>query len=295
MSQPTLDASTTADEAAKIYASDIRGKVVLVTGASPKSLAYEMVNSIVPHQPRVVILAGWDQPGNDQAVSQFREMAPDVEYRTLVVNFASLASVRAAAKEVNGYDFPIDVLVLSAGRMATPYALTEDGFETQFGTNYLGPFAFTNLIKQRVLAAASPRIVDYDPWLAYGQSKTAVLLFAGGLNERWGGVKSFAVNPGSVFGTGLGAHIPPQELINAGFLNEDGTPSSKFPWKPPHAGAAVYVVAAFSPDLEPSKGVYLVDCQQKDELARPYAVDQDNARRLWAMSEEMVGEKFEFV
>ncbi|KAI5477922.1 short-chain dehydrogenase [Pseudohyphozyma bogoriensis] len=315
MPPATFDINTTADEAAKFYASEIQGKVVLITGASPKSLAYEMAKSIVPYKPKLVILAGRDQARTDEAVADLKKVASDVDYKTLIVDFGSLASAQAAAKEVDANSFPIDVLILSAGRMATPFGHTVDGFETQFGTNHLGPFVFTNLIKPRVLASASPRIVvitsdghqfsdirygdtdfgqgkEYDPWQAYGQSKTANLLFAVGLNEKWAGVKAFALHPGSILGTTLGAHIPKEVFVEAGVFNEDGSPSDKFTWKTPQTGAAVYVVAAFDPTLDPSKGVYLLDCQQKDDLAKPYAIDKENARKLWALSETMVNQTF---
>jgi NAD(P)-dependent dehydrogenase (short-subunit alcohol dehydrogenase family) len=161
----------------------------------------------------------------------------DVETRFLELDLASQKSVRQAAETVLGWKDVdhIDVLVNSAGTMAGPYKTTQEGIENQFGSNHIGHFLFTNLLLPKILASPSPRVVSvasdghrfggirfedynfqdgklYEQWEAYGQSKTANILFARALAEKWGakGLKAYSLHPGVAFGTSLAPH----ELTN---------------------------------------------------------------------------------
>lgn len=154
--------NTTADELVKDYASDIKNKIILTTGVAPGGLGAAFVESIGKGQPSLLILTGRTVEKAQKTADTIAAANPNVKVRILKLDLSSFASVREAADAVNAWaDVPhIDVLVNNAGLMATPYSLTKDGFESQFGTNHLGHFLFTNLIMDKILAAKSPRVVN---------------------------------------------------------------------------------------------------------------------------------------
>lgn len=139
----------------------------------------------------------------------------------------------------------IDVLVNSAGVMAGPYKTTQEGIENQFGSNHIGHFLFTNLLLPKILASPSPRIVNvssdghrfggvrfngwsfqngkaYDQWEAYGQIKTANILFSRALADKLGakGSRSYSLHPGVAFGTSLAPQgLSDEDLASLGMLH----------------------------------------------------------------------------
>ena len=156
------DTQSTADELVKDYASEIKDKVILVTGASPNGLGAFFVKHIAVANPRLVILAGRN-PTKMQATSDaVTKINPNVQTRTLQLDLESIRQIKEAGATVNGWaDVPhIDVLVNNAGVMACEYAKTEDGLERQFAAGHVGPFLFTNLIMSKILASSAPRIVN---------------------------------------------------------------------------------------------------------------------------------------
>jgi NAD(P)-dependent dehydrogenase (short-subunit alcohol dehydrogenase family) len=205
--------------------------------------------------------------------------------------------------------------------MACPEARVGPGWELQFATNHLGHFTFANLLwpalerdgGARVIALTSTghkitpvrfddinfETTPYDKWVAYGQAKTADALFAVQLDAlgQGRGVRAFAVHPGGIL-TPLQRHLPKEEMIAAGWMDEHGTPDERM--KTPEQGAATSVWAATSPQLEGMGGVYCEDCDiaeptdPDDPMKRyrgvdPHAIDRDAAERLWAVSAEMTG------
>jgi NAD(P)-dependent dehydrogenase (short-subunit alcohol dehydrogenase family) len=144
----------------------------------------------------------------------------------------------------------------------------------------------------------------YDPWLAYGQSKTANILFAVEATRRWGsdGITANAVHPGAILDTNLSRHMDPKYLaeLRASATNAEMFDGSKIRYKTIEQGAATTVLVATSPQLEGIGGRYFEDCNQAQELDRdapntstsgvaPYALDPDNAIRLWEVSLELLG------
>jgi NAD(P)-dependent dehydrogenase (short-subunit alcohol dehydrogenase family) len=197
---------------------------------------------------------------------------------------------------------PFDVVVCNAGIMACPLARTAEGWELQFATNHLGHFLLvTRLLAEGGLAGdgrvvvvssaghtLSPVVFDdihferrpYDPWSAYGQSKTANALFAVALARR--GVNAFAVHPGMV-ATGLARHLTReslQDLVRRGRSTEVV--------KTPEEGAATVVFAATAPELVGRAGTYLVDARVAPEAVAPHASSPEDAERLWEASEAML-------
>ena len=156
------DTHTTADILVKDYAAEIANKVVLTTGCSPGGLGAFFVQQIAAASPSLLILAGRNPSKITATAKTIENSHPNVQVRTLQLDLESLAAVREAADEVNGWeDVPaIDVLVNNAGIMACEYAKTGDGLEKQFATGHVGPFLFTNLIMGKLLQAGSPRVVN---------------------------------------------------------------------------------------------------------------------------------------
>src|SRR5499433_2103862 len=216
--------STTEDVLSGI---DLRGKRILVTGVSA-GLGVETARSLAAHGARVV--------GAARDLSKARAASAPVEkdaaanggsFELVELDLGNLKSVRACADKLlaNGESF--DVVIANAGVMATPFGHTTNGFETQFGTNHLGHFTFVNRIASLIasggrlvnLSSSGHRFADvdlddpnferttYDPWVAYGRSKTANILFAVEFDRRHRerGVRAAAVHPGAIH-TELGRH-----------------------------------------------------------------------------------------
>ncbi|KAJ5225587.1 short-chain dehydrogenase [Penicillium chermesinum] len=317
---------TTADEVASICSSTIRGKTVLITGASPNSLAAEFALSISKHAPGLIILAGRSAAKNEQTAAEIKKVAPDVSTRFLQLDLGSMASIRESAKEVNGYTDVdhIDVLMNSAGIMAGPYAQTADGIEAQFGTNHLGHFLFTNLIMDKLVSAdgSKPsRVVNvtsmghqlspirfqdwnfddgkaYDQWFGYGQSKTANMLFSRALAARYAskGLTSVSVHPGAILTNLVGSTTDDDWAALKKIAHSHGLADFKaeFKFKTFQQGAATQLFAAFHDSvLGENNGKYLFDCQViDDESVISWARDPIDAEHLWRLSEEIVGQQF---
>ncbi|KAF7311795.1 Short-chain dehydrogenase/reductase family protein [Mycena indigotica] len=323
-SLPVFDATTTAEAVADASAERIRGKNVLVTGTSLNGLGYETARTIAKHA-NLVVITGHNDERLNLAAAAIRKSFPTANVRTLNVNLASLAAVRKAAAEVNAYAEPIHVLINNAARPWCEFSLSPDGLESQMATGHVGPFLFTNLIVPKLLAAGStnftPRVVwvssvahaldnsgvdfagltrpdaaTYDTRNAYHQVKSANVLTAGELSRRAGGrINSFSLNPGLVYTNMLVADLAVPFFKALGALGEDGTPSrEKFDWKTLEQGAATTVVAAFDPRIEDFSGSYLDDCVLANEAAAPHSTDPDTAKKLWEITEDIVGEKFTF-
>jgi NAD(P)-dependent dehydrogenase (short-subunit alcohol dehydrogenase family) len=149
----------TSEEVASEFHDQIKGKVVLITGCSPNSLGAETARAIATQNPALLILAGRNKASTEETIKNIKEQIPYAQIRFLMLDLASLASVRKAAAEVNSYAETVDVLINNAATMAGPYEKTEDGFENQFATNHLGHFLFTNLLLKK-MARKGARVIN---------------------------------------------------------------------------------------------------------------------------------------
>ncbi|PKV89350.1 SDR family NAD(P)-dependent oxidoreductase [Streptomyces sp. TLI_146] len=302
---------------------DLTGKLALVTGGysglgleATRALAAAGARVVVPARRRAAAeeaLAGITGPGG-------------VEVDTL--DLSDLDSVRAFADRFLASGRGIDIMMDNAGVMACPETRVGPGWEAQFATNHLGHFALVNRLWP-ALVAGGARVVavssrghqlsgirwddvhfarGYDKWLAYGQAKTANVLFAVHLDAlgRDAGVRAFALHPGEIL-TPLTRHVSRGEMLDAGWVDEEGNVSGSF--KTPEQGAATQVWAATSPRLTGLGGVYCEDCDiaepadaDGDELADgtvardeltpgvgAHATDPEQAARLWRLSAELTG------
>jgi NAD(P)-dependent dehydrogenase (short-subunit alcohol dehydrogenase family) len=314
----TYGSETTTDEL--LEGMDLSGRRVLITGASA-GLGLETARALAAHGASVVMTARDRAKGERAAETVRAQAAPNARVELRDLDLASLASVRTCADKLLAEGAPLHILIANAGVMACPQGTTADGFETQFGTNHLGHFVFVNRLVPLLLAGAPSRIVTlsssghrfadvslddpgfkrtpYDPWTAYGRSKTANALFAVALDNRLRdrGIRAIAVHPGGIR-TELGRHMTPevmQQMMDR-LKNQPGN----FRFKTVPQGAATSIWAAVIANVGEAGGNFCEDCNVANVVAdpnlmsgvRPYALDPTHAEELWARSEELVGERF---
>ena len=317
----TFGATSTTDDVREGVS--LRGKRVLVTGVSA-GLGVETARALVAHGADVVGAAR-DLTKAKAATAGVQAAAKNGGGLELVeLDLASLDSARVCANALLDTGTPFDLVIANAGIMACPFGKTADGFETQFGTNHLGHFVLVNRIASLMkpgsrlvnLSSAGHRYSDvdlddpnfertpYDPWAAYGRSKTANILFAVEFDRRHkgNGIRATAVHPGGIQ-TELSRHIGEEginqlvERINVA-TRAAGEPDFKFKTIPQGAATSVWAGAVAAADEV--GGRYCEDCHvaaiepdaTKRAGVKPYALNPETAKALWAKSEEMVGERF---
>ena len=322
----TFGATSTTEEV--LSGVNLRGKRILVTGASA-GLGVETARSLAAHGAQVVGAAR-DLKKAEGATAQVRKdaAAGGGSFELIELDLGNLKSVRACADALLAKGEPFDVVIANAGVMATPFGHTADGFETQFGTNHLGHFVLVNRIAPLIraggrlinLSSAGHRYsnVDlqdpnfetspYEPFVAYGRSKTANILFAVAFDKRHRerGVRAAAVHPGGIR-TELGRYTDPGRLEKIiGQINEQLAAQGKgpFQWKTIPQGAATSVWAGVVAPADEIGARYCENCHVGNivpdeatitvvsEGVRAYAVNPTTAEALWKKSEEMVGESF---
>ena len=307
---------------------NLKGKRILVTGVSA-GIGVETARSLAAHGAQVVGAAR-DLTKAKAATVQVQKdaAAGGGSFELIALDLADLKSVRACADELLAKGGRFDVIIANAGVMATPFGHTADGFETQFGTNHLGHFVLVNRIAS--LMGAGSRLINlsssghrfanvdlqdpnfehtpYEPFVAYGRSKTANILFAVAFDQRHRerGIRAAAVHPGGIQ-TELARHMDPghmEAMIKQ--INEQAAAEGKgaFEFKTIPQGAATSVWAGVVAPADEIGGRYCENCHTSDvvpdnvtlgmlnEGVRAYALDQKNAEALWKKSEEMVGESF---
>src|SRR6202008_1114599 len=319
-------ATSTTDEV--LSGMNLRGKRILVTGASA-GLGVETARSLAAHGAHVVGAAR-DLTKAEAATAQVRTdaAANGGSFELIELDLANLKSVRACADKLLAKGEPFDVVIANAGVMATPFGHTADGFEMQFGTNHLGHFVLVNRIAPLIrkggrlinLTSAGHRFsnVDledpnfvrapYEPFVAYGRSKTANILFAVAFDRRHrgNGIRAAAVHPGGIQ-TELDRHLDRVQIqktieqMNKQLASEGKAP---FQLKTIPQGAATSMWAAVVAPADEVGGQYCENCHVgkvvRDDVTIPgvsegvrsYALDPKNAEALWKKSEEMVGESF---
>jgi NAD(P)-dependent dehydrogenase (short-subunit alcohol dehydrogenase family) len=307
---------------------NLRGMRILVTGVSA-GLGVETARSLAAHGAKVVGAAR-DLDKAEAATAQVRKdaAANGGSFDLIALDLGDLKSVRDCSKKLLEKGEPFDVLIANAGVMATPFTYTKDGFEMQFGTNHLGHFVFVNRIASLIraggrlinLSSAGHRYsnvdlqdpnferTEYEPFVAYGRSKTANILFAVAFDKRHRerGVRAAAVHPGGIQ-TELGRYAEPGRIEKViGQINEQLAAEGKgpFQWKTIPQGAATSVWAGVVAPADAIGGRYCENCHVGNivpdnvtitgvsEGVRAYALDPTSAEALWKKSEELVGESF---
>jgi len=302
-----FDATSTAAEV--LAGIDLSGKLALVTGGY-SGIGIETTKALVDAGAQVIV------PARRRATAEEALAGIDnVEIDEL--DLSDLASVKAFADRFLATGRRLDLVITNAGVMACPETRVANGWEVQFATNHLGHFALVNRLWPAVADGARVVVLSsrghffspvrwddlqftqgYEKWTAYGQAKTANVLFAVQLNKLADNVQVFAVHPGGIW-TPLQRHLSTEEKIERGWIDEAGNQLVKF--KTPEQGAATTLFAATSPQLDGLGGVYLEDCDVAEAVAedadpattwsgvKAYATDPAQAERLWALSAEMTG------
>lgn len=296
---------------------ELKGKVVIVTGGY-SGIGLETVRALAAAGASVTVPAR----DTEKANAALAGMPGDI--RIALMDLADIASVKRFALGFASDNTALDLLINNAGVMACPEMRVGPGWELQFGTNHMGHFALATTLLPLIQRTENARVValsstghklsairwddpnwtdgSYDKWKAYGQSKTANSLFALGMNARLkeSGGEAFAVHPGGIL-TPLQRHLPTEEMIVLGWLNEQGEISdgARAMFKTPSQGCTTTLWAATSPLLDGKGGVYCEDCNiaalSGEQPVRyrdvePHAVDQDSAERLWEMSEKLLAQ-----
>jgi NAD(P)-dependent dehydrogenase (short-subunit alcohol dehydrogenase family) len=312
-------ASTTTDV---IHGIDLTGKLAVVTGGY-SGLGKETVRAFRAAGAEVIVPAREVQRAT-------AELADIYDVTVEQLDLLDPASIAAFADRFLATGRPLHLLVNSAGIMAAPLTRDARGYESQFATNHLGHFQLTTRLLPALRQAGGARVVsvssrghrygsvdfddpqfdhrEYQPLTAYGQSKTANILFAVELDDREqaNGIRAFAVHPGSIV-TNLTRYTDLETLRQGGFIDANDQPiiDPSRGLKTPEQGAATQVWCAVSPQLDGLGGVYCEDVEVagvrvEAAAAGPleltsgaygvlaYAVDRDNARRLWKLSEELL-------
>jgi NAD(P)-dependent dehydrogenase (short-subunit alcohol dehydrogenase family) len=307
---PDVPTTTTSDVLDGV---DLTGCRVLVTGGTT-GIGKETARALAAAGASVTITARTDDKGTAAVEDLCSGVdGADVEYELL--ELGSLASVRSFTDRFAAAHDSVDVLIANAGIMAVPFGRTDEGFELHFGTNHLGHFVLVGRLLPLLVASAPARVViltsaghamsdidwddpnyehrTYSKMEAYGQSKTANILHALELDRRCGarGGHAYSVHPGMV-ATELGRYFTREDFEE--LQGRARGSSSGGGGLPPavgvDVGASASVWAATAPELDDQGGSYLADCAVATPMA--YAADPDAARRLWALSEDLVGEHF---
>jgi len=293
--------STAAEVAAGVH---LTGKRAIVTGGA-SGIGVPTALTLAAHGAEVT-LAVRNEQAAQKVVEEIIAATGNRSVYTATLDLSDRKSIRVFTKKWEG---PLHILINNAGVMAIPdLQLTEDGWEMQFATNYLGHFELTLGLQDALAAAGNARVVAvsssghllspvifddinfdfrfYDPWAAYGQSKSAVILFGVAASKRWAhaGITVNALNPGAI-ATNLQRHVggqlkTPPELQ-----------------KTPEQGAATSILLATAPLMEGKGGHYFENCNEAPVVSkRPadyqgvaaYALDSINADRLWETSLELL-------
>ncbi|HZZ48652.1 MAG TPA: SDR family NAD(P)-dependent oxidoreductase, partial [Pseudonocardia sp.] len=291
---------------------DLTGKRIVVTGAA-SGIGIETARALAG-AGATVTLAVRNQTAGQEVADKINSEVGSQRATVAPLELADQGSIRAFAQAWG--DTPLDILINNAGVMAAPLHRDADGWESQFATNHLGHFALANRLRPALAAAEAARVVsvssrghlfspvvfddinftvrEYDPWAAYGQSKTANILFAVGLTQRWAsdGITANALHPGAIV-TPLMRHLAEETA-------EQLVEQYRSTFKTPEQGAATSVLVATSPLLAGIGGRYFEDCNEAEPNHGPYtrttpeetpaagvadfALDPELAARLWELS-----------
>ena len=299
--------STAADVVAGV---DLTGKRAVVTGGS-SGIGLETAGALAGAGAQVT-LAVRDPEAGEYAAAEIRRTTGRDDLRVSRLDLADRSTIDAF---VAGWTGPLHILVNNAGIMALPERhTTPEGWEMQFATNHLGHAALTLGLHEPLTAAHGARVVTvsssahlrspvvfddihfesrpYEAWSAYGQSKTATVLFTVAIAEKWAGdgITANALHPGGIM-TNLQRHLDEGQLRFVGAMDEEGrrveVPAG---WKTPQQGAATSVLLAASPLVQGVTGRYFDDCNEAVVVTEPgdgmsgvapYALDTADANRLW--------------
>lgn len=308
-----FDASSTAKQV--LDGVDLRGRTAIVTGAS-SGIGIAIAQALAA-AGAAVTLAVRDVAAGEAVAADIARQERVAAPRVLKLDLLRLASARDFAADWG--TAPLHLLIHNAGLMGPPFALTEDGFESQMAVNYFSPFLLSRLLLPNLRAAGRSRLImlssgshhlaqpdpddlnygrrAYDRFDGYGVAKAAANLFTVAFDRRHrdDGITALVLTPGGV-ATRLGRHATFEDAVRLGWVNEDGSlPQGSM--KTPEQGAATAIWAAVAPELEGRGGLYLEDCGVAPLWAPPMprgwgvlaaTLDPQAADRLWQATEQQI-------
>ncbi len=301
---------------------DLAGKRAIVTGAS-SGIGVETARALASANAEVTLAVRSIEAGERAA----QEIIASTGNKQVLVAPLDLADQASIATFVANWTGPLDLLINNAGMMGSPdLQRTPEGWEMQFATNHLGHFALALGLHDALAVPGDARIVSlssvghrrspvifddvnftsrpYDLGPAYGQSKTANVLFAVEATRRWAsdGITANAVHPGTIATTNLSRHLDPDvsAALGASAPYAESFARSTVKYKTVEQGAATTVFVATSPQLDGIGGRYFEDCNEAAVLdpdapntttsgVAAYALDPTNAHRLWELSLALLG------
>ncbi|KAK3197387.1 hypothetical protein GRF29_216g19550 [Pseudopithomyces chartarum] len=317
-----FDIKTTDAEVLEAFGSNAVGKTIIITGPSKGGIGSQVAKSLASAKPKTIILAGRNLPKVQPVADDIASINPDVAVKIIEIDLLSNQSVRSAVEQIKELTSIVDILINNAGVMATrKFVLSEDGVESQFAANYLGHFLLTNLLlKERLVQSGGVVLnvgslgyqmaditfddfnfkngLEYNGWKAYGQAKSAQLLGTRGLANRLKGqdIAVIIAHPGVTLESQLLANSTiDQEYFGQAFAlaieRNNGKPLPEQNMVSIEQAAGVVLFAALNPELRKKHAPFVVENEIYD-LTREYANNDADAKKLWDLSENLVGEKF---
>ncbi|KAM0816080.1 putative Oxidoreductase [Seiridium cardinale] len=299
---PAFNVKTTSEEVVAAFGEQVKGKTFVLTGAAKAGIGGHAAVTLALREPAHIIIASRTEEKVKPILEEIAVIDSSVKTTFVQLDLTDRDSVRLAAERISAVAPKVDVLINNAGIMAIQEYMTDKhGVELQLSANYIGHFLLTNLLVPNLVAVGQgSRVVNvvsngyrvspfrfddwnfsdgktYDPWSGYGQAKTAEILFAWALTKRLKsrGVTATALHPGTIWETRLGAHL-------------DISTQRKTMTQ----GAATTLVAALDPEIPASSPAYLANGHIHEAL--DYATDPEKADKLWSLSEDILGQKFEY-
>ncbi|GKZ40057.1 hypothetical protein AbraIFM66950_002113 [Aspergillus brasiliensis] len=318
----TFDATASSEQVIDAFASNIKGKTFVITGAGKPSIGSQMATSLAKAAPAHILIASRTLSKVQPVLDEIHAIDSTIKTTAVQVDLTDHDSVRRAADEILAAAPKIDVLINSAGVMAIKdYTLDKQGIELQLSANHIGHFLLTNLLVPALVAAGFARVVnltssgylvspfrfedwnlsdgkEYDPWTGYGQAKTANILFTYGLAQRLKqkGIAAVAVHPGYNGDTKLGAHLTWDDYAEIPAVARRNT-GKEFVFEEPRFKtytqiAATPLIAALDPELQALAPVFMQNSAVSE--AAQHARDPESVEALWRLSEELVGGEFRY-
>ncbi|PLB46463.1 short-chain dehydrogenase [Aspergillus steynii IBT 23096] len=319
---PSFDGLTTSEEVLEAFGSQIKDRTFVITGAGKPSIGEQIVSYLAQGSPAHIIIASRTERKVTPVLEAIKAIDSSIKTTFVHIDLSDQDSVRHAAAEILAVAPKIDVLINCAGVMVVKeYTTSKQGIELQLATNHIGHFLLTNLLVPALEAAAPSRVVNlsssgyrishfhfddwnfsdgktYDGWTGYAQSKTANILFAIGFTNRikHRGITSTALHPGYNLETELGTHLGPDDyaLIDPVIKRNTG---NEFVFEEPRFKslsqiAATALIASLDPELPEKSPAFLQN--SRIDTPDPHATDPEAVEKLWKLSEEIVGQKFEY-
>ncbi|CEP09246.1 hypothetical protein [Parasitella parasitica] len=314
----SIEWNTTAEGILQFYNTDLTGKVVIVTGAN-SGVGQETARALSSVGAKIIIPCRSLQK-SQEAIRYIKETVPNADLIPMELDLSNLSSIKLFSEAFLDLQLPLHILINNAGIMGCPQSTTKDGFETQFGVNYVGHFYLTSLLTEKLKASAPARIVNvsssgnsiflgaegldfdnlngekfYSPYYHYGQSKLANILHAKELQRRFDAenvdITVTSLHPGSVATNLMSRHASLSTIVDM-FWNMRNYRVSlnerKFR-KQVDVGASTNVYCAISPDV--IKGEFYSNNAVNTELLNEQGNNPEMAKRLWDVTENMILEK----